>query len=91
MPQLEPRWTNSLDGATPVVVNGVLYFARNHELVALNPQTGERLWSDDSIGPIHWQSPIVVNGRIYVCDHNRHVYAYAVTPADSRQQTAGSR
>ncbi len=91
VPQLEPRWTNSLDGATPVVVNGVLYFARNHELVALNPQTGERLWSDDSIGPIHWQSPIVVNGRIYVCDHNRHVYAYAVTPADSRQQTAGSR
>ncbi len=77
-PVLEPRWTNSLDGATAVVVNGILYFARNHELVALNPQTGERLWSDGSIGAIHWQSPIVVNGRIYVCDNEGHAFAYGL-------------
>jgi hypothetical protein len=25
---------------------------------------------------IHWQNPIVVSGRIYVCDHNGHLLAY---------------
>jgi len=75
-PSLEPRWVNEIDGATPVIVGGVLYYARNHELVALDPETGERIWSDTSIGNIHWQSPIVVNGRIYVCDHNGHLWAY---------------
>jgi len=79
VPVLEPRWTNAIDGATPVIVNGVLYFARDHELVALNPETGERLWSDSSLGGIHWQSPIVVNGRIYVCDNDGHVFAFGVS------------
>jgi outer membrane protein assembly factor BamB len=77
-PWLEPRWTNSTDGATPVVVAGVLYMARNHELMAIDPETGAPLWSDASLGTIHWQSPIVVNGRIYVCDNEGHVFAYAV-------------
>ena len=76
VPELEPRWVNSLDAATPVVVGNVLYFARDHEIVALDPETGERIWSDDSIGTIHWQSPIVVDGRIYTCDNEGHVFAY---------------
>ncbi|HEY4640402.1 MAG TPA: PQQ-binding-like beta-propeller repeat protein [Thermoanaerobaculia bacterium] len=75
-PSLETRWVNDVEGATPVMVNGVLYFARNHELVALDPKTGERLYSSDSIGSIHWQSPIIVNGRIYVCDNERRLHAY---------------
>jgi outer membrane protein assembly factor BamB len=75
-PSLEPRWQNATDAATPIVVNNVLYFARNHELVALDPETGERLYSNDSIGSIHWQSPIIVNGRIYVCDNENHLHAY---------------
>lgn len=75
-PSLEPRWVNTIDGATPIIVGGVLYFARNHELVALDPESGERLWSDTSLGLIHWQSPIIVNGRIYVCDHEGHLFAY---------------
>jgi len=75
-PSLEPRWMNSRDGATPIVFGGVLYFARNHELVALDPETGEKLWSNDAIGSIHWQSPIVANGRIYVCDNDGHLHAY---------------
>jgi outer membrane protein assembly factor BamB len=75
-PSLEPRWVNTINGATPVIVGGVLYYARDHELVAVDPETGERIWSDTSIGLIHWQNPIVVSGRIYVCDHNGHLLAY---------------
>jgi len=75
-PKLEPRWVNAIDGATPIILGGVLYFARNHELVALDPETGERLWSDSSLGLIHWQSPIIVNGRIYVADQESHLFAY---------------
>jgi outer membrane protein assembly factor BamB len=78
VPTLEPRWVNAIDGATPVIVGGVIYMARNNELVALDPETGERIWSDNSIGKIHWQSPIVVDGRIYVADNERHLFAYDV-------------
>lgn len=75
-PSLEPRWVSTINGATPIVVGGILYYARDHELVAIDPETGQRIWSDTSIGQIHWQSPIIVNGRIYLCDNEGHLFAY---------------
>jgi len=75
-PRLDTRWVNDVDGQTPILVGGVLYFARGHELVALDPETGKKLWSDNSLGLIHWQSPIIVNGRIYVSDQESHLFAY---------------
>jgi PQQ-like domain len=77
VPSLEPRWQNTDDAATPVIVGDVAYMARSGEVVAFDPTTGRRVWSDGGIGTIHWQSPIVVSGRLYVCDNEGHITLYA--------------
>jgi hypothetical protein len=56
----------------------------------LDPSTGRRLWSSDqesaggSIGGIHWESPMVVNGRLYISDESGAMTAYGLT--DDRDQ-----
>jgi outer membrane protein assembly factor BamB len=55
-------------------------------LQALSPATGAVLWSDARPGKagIHWQSPIVVDGRVYVTDQGRNLWAYApIAPSTS--------
>jgi len=67
VPILATGWTTSTAGFTPLVANNVLYYARSNSVYALNPITGQRLWTG-SIGGIHWQSPLVVNGTVYMTD-----------------------
>jgi hypothetical protein len=79
-PSLTPRWTDANGGTSPIVANGILYYAGASGLRALDPATGALLWSDASIGGIHWESPIVVNGRLYVTDEGARLWAYALHP-----------
>ena len=65
-------------GATPVLANGILYYARNGEIDAVNATTGDLLWGDKTIGPIHWASPIVTGGTIYMADVDGYVTAYTI-------------
>jgi len=89
-----PNWTNpgvavygsttSTGGTSPVVANGVLYYAGGSGVVALDPGRGATLWSDASMGAansttrssFHKQSLIVVNGHVYVADNNGKLWAY---------------
>jgi hypothetical protein len=34
------------------------------------------LWSDSTIGSIHWESPVVANGTLYISDENNDMTAY---------------
>jgi putative pyrroloquinoline-quinone binding quinoprotein len=78
-PHLVRRWMSTTEtGTTPIVANGVVYLVAPHRVVALRPTTGAVLWSDTSIGDIHWQSPIVVNGTLYVADLGAYLNAYTV-------------
>src|SRR5947207_1573040 len=77
-PQLALRWTSSVGGSTPIVDGGVLFYAHSKTIRALDPESGELLWSDNSIGNIHWQSPIVVNNALYVADHENGLTAYVI-------------
>ncbi|HEY8848082.1 MAG TPA: PQQ-binding-like beta-propeller repeat protein [Thermoanaerobaculia bacterium] len=78
-PQLVRRWMSTTDsGTTPIVANGVLYLVAPHRIVAMRPTTGNVLWRDTSIGDIHWQSPIIVNGTLYVADLGGYLNAYTV-------------
>lgn len=67
-------WGLEIATTSPVVANGVLYHvgmttqASQNSLVALDPTTGTPLWSSGPLTGIHWQSPIVVNGVVYVTD-----------------------
>jgi hypothetical protein len=78
VPQLTARWHKSNGGTSPVVVNSVLFYAGSNNIRALDPRSGNRLWHDTTyLGGIHWESPIVVNGVVYITDENAHLTAYA--------------
>ena len=78
-PRLELRWTSSSAGDTsPVVANGVVFTVRTHRITALDARTGVELWSDKRIGRVHWGSPIVVNGAVYVADFDGMLTGYAL-------------
>jgi outer membrane protein assembly factor BamB len=72
------------EGTSPVVSNGVVFVAFDDQIVALNARSGRKLWSSAqrsalrSIGPVHWESPIVVDGWVYCSDENGHLTAYSL-------------
>jgi outer membrane protein assembly factor BamB len=67
-----------------VLVGGVLFAATQGKLLALDPRSGQQLWSSAQLsasgtaGGTHWESPIIVGGRIYVCDESGAVPAYSL-------------
>ncbi|HVR10869.1 MAG TPA: PQQ-binding-like beta-propeller repeat protein [Thermoanaerobaculia bacterium] len=75
-PTIFPQWNEGGGGSSPVVANGILYYAGAGGLRALDPVTGKQLFADAGIGPIHWESPIVAGGRLYVADENATLWAY---------------
>jgi outer membrane protein assembly factor BamB len=88
VPSLAFQWKNVSYtlSTSPLMANSVLYLASSvdatHGLIrALNPLTGDTLWSDDTIGTIHWSVPVVDNGVLYISDENNHLTAYAIAGA----------
>ena len=72
-PFLEPEWNRGGTSKSAIVANGILYYATTcnggYCLVGADPVTGNILWtSGEAIGNLHWQSPILVNGAIYITD-----------------------
>ena len=87
-PSLVKQWQNSLGGSSPLVANNVIYFANATTIRALDPQTGNLLWSDATkIAGNHWQSPMVFNATLYVTDEGNHLTAYALRPPVTPTQT----
>lgn len=71
IPILSKVWQSSAGGFSPLIANGVLYYAGNgsrHALHALDPVSGSELWKDTTVGNIHWESPLVANGVLYITD-----------------------
>jgi hypothetical protein len=72
-PSLVSQWNRGGNAKSAVVANGVLYYAANcsggYCMIAADPITGNVLWtSSEHLGGLHWQSPILVNGAIYITD-----------------------
>jgi outer membrane protein assembly factor BamB len=74
-PALSRQWTNTSGGTSPVIANGVLYAAASGIVRGINPLTGVQVWSE-SIGSINWQTPIVVNGHLYVTDSSAKLWSF---------------
>ncbi|HEY6449706.1 MAG TPA: PQQ-binding-like beta-propeller repeat protein [Candidatus Cybelea sp.] len=72
------------EGTSVVVANGMLFVAVDGAIVALDAVNGKLLWSSamrsagKTIGPVHWESPIVVNGWVYCSDENGRLTAYSL-------------
>jgi hypothetical protein len=74
-PSLQLQWPKAMatfpSGTSPVVANGVVYYMSGNHLVALDAVTGASrsagsAWATTSFSSQHWQSPILVNGRLYL-------------------------
>lgn len=75
---INTKWKNGNARNSPLVANGVLYLAGSNVVEALDPTTGTSLFSDKTIGALHWQSPVVANGVLYVADSSAHVTAWSL-------------
>jgi hypothetical protein len=88
-PMLVRQWQQPLPGKSPLVANNVVFYANGNVIRAVDPLTGIVLWNDTShVGSLHWQSPVVFNGRVYLHDDGGKLTAWALPPAVSPTQTA---
>jgi outer membrane protein assembly factor BamB len=80
--RLQPAWTVQQRFTTPVLAGSVLFASGSGAVLALDPRTGKQLWSSanpgvgGTIGGIHWESPIVINGTLYATDEQGTLVAY---------------
>jgi hypothetical protein len=80
-PSLMKMWKIDAGGTSPIVANGVLYYVSGGNIWGLNPVSHAQLWNDNQIGNIHWESPIVVNGLLYVTDDDGFLSGYSLNGA----------
>ena len=76
--RLVQSWTRDVGGTgggSPVVANGIEFVIEAQNLVGLDPKTGTVVWSTPIAG-VHWASPIVVDGKIFLADGNSTISAY---------------
>jgi outer membrane protein assembly factor BamB len=92
MPSLVLQWTRPAGGTSPVVANGLVFYVGAAGLAALSPHDGTLLWNDPAPGAagIHWQSPIVVNGKVFVADLGGNLWAYAPAAPSTCQPDAAT-
>lgn len=86
-PLLESQWSRGGTAKSAIVANGILYYAAScsggYCMFAADPVTGNVLWtSSEHLGSLHWQSPILVNGAIYITDGS-HLHRFDNNAADT--------
>jgi len=85
---LTAKWTLAQGGTSPLVANNVLYVARANTIQALAAASGTQLWQA-AIGGIHWESPVVANGVLYIMDESAHLTAFTVPAAAAVPAVSG--
>jgi hypothetical protein len=77
---LTAKWTVAQGGTSPLVANNVLYVARGNTIQAFAAVSGASLWQG-AIGGIHWESPVVANGVLYILDEAGNLTAFTAPAA----------
>ncbi len=77
-PYLKLEWRQSQGSSSPVIANGILFCAVSGSIRAVDPVNGKIIWHDDTIGGIHWESPIVDNGVLFITDEDGNLIAYGL-------------
>jgi len=81
---LHPAWKIHKRATSPIIANGVVYVFSDSGLLAIDPKTGHQLWTSaqssakGNVGSVHWESPIVIAGHLYVTDQSGGLYAYGL-------------
>ena len=77
-------WSVNNGGTSPVLANGVLYYAAENHLYGVDASSGEVLWQDNQIGPVHWQTPIIAGSSLFICDGSHQVWRYDLSHPTTR-------
>ncbi|TMH63374.1 MAG: hypothetical protein E6H55_06095, partial [Betaproteobacteria bacterium] len=77
-PSLTTQWQNAEGGTSAVVANNMVFSLSGGTVRALDPLSGNVLWSLARSGGFHWESLIVANGVVYATDGSNGLIAYAV-------------
>lgn len=83
-PVLSVGWSDPAGGSSPIVAGGtgaggaVLFQATFSGIRALAPRTGAVLWTDSTPRGLHWESPIAVDGRLFLTDEAGDLLAYGL-------------
>jgi hypothetical protein len=72
--RLHAAWSRHVAGTSPVVVGNLLYVAGGSVVNVYVPTSGRRVAQLPS-GDLHWQSPIVADGRVAVAEGNANNHA----------------
>ena len=72
--RLHAVWSDDSGGTSPVVAGNLLYVGSNGSVNVYMPTSGKRVATLPS-GPIHWQSPIVADGRVAIAEGNANDHA----------------
>jgi outer membrane protein assembly factor BamB len=81
---LRQAWHIPVVTTPPVLAGGMLFAASNSALLALDSRSGQQLWSSaqpsasGTLSAIHWESPIIVGGKVYVSDESGALVAYGL-------------
>jgi hypothetical protein len=68
--QLHPEWHNVHGGTSPVIVDGMAFIYDPHGGLRVYDATAGRDVTTLDCGPGHWNSPIIVDGRIALPEGN---------------------
>ena len=72
--RLRRVWSNGNDGTSPAVAGGLLYVAGNGSVRVYLPVSG-KLVANLPTGAVHWQSPIIADGRVAVGEGDANDHA----------------
>jgi hypothetical protein len=72
--RLHSVWSNGNGGTSPVVVGSLLYVAGSGSVNVYVPTSGKQVANLPS-GSVHWQSPIVADGRVAMPEGNANDHA----------------
>jgi hypothetical protein len=61
--------------SSPIIINGMLFIQMSKAIKAIDPATGSILWTA-AADNMHWQSPIVINGKVFVLGASGTLTAY---------------
>ena len=68
---------DNIGRSSPFLVNGMLFLQKSGSVTSLNAATGATLWTGN-VGSMHWQSPIVINGKVFVLTNDGKLTAFGV-------------
>jgi outer membrane protein assembly factor BamB len=76
--RLHPVWSKATGGTSPALAGSLLYVAGNGAVHVYVPTSGREVATLPS-GSVHWQSPVVADGRVAVAEGNSNEHATSGT------------